>query len=188
MNGRLVYIVGPSGAGKDSVIEWARAHLPPDDPVRFARRTITRMPQEGGEQHLGVSEATFGQWLHEGRFALHWEANGHRYGVGQEIRHWLEQGMTVVVNGSRAHLPCAIDAFPDMIAVHIGAPPVVIEERLRRRGRENAEEVRARMTRSQALAGSDARYALRINNDGSLPRAGARLLELIREGSPVPSR
>ena len=55
MSGRLVYIVGPSGAGKDSVIEWARARLAPQGPVRFAQRTITRTPQEGGEQHLGVS-------------------------------------------------------------------------------------------------------------------------------------
>ena len=46
--GRLVYVAGPSGAGKDSVIEFARQHLPPGAKVRFAQRTITRPADTGG--------------------------------------------------------------------------------------------------------------------------------------------
>ena len=183
MRGRLVYIVGPSGAGKDSVIAWACARLPAQARVRLARRTITRPVQDGGEQHLSVSEPEFGRMLEAGRFAMHWQANGHRYGIDREILSWLDEGMTVVVNGSREHLPCALAGFPALRAVHVGAPPAVIEARLRQRGRENPAEVQARLDRGQALAGAHGRYALEISNEGDLARAGAALLQLLQENT-----
>ena len=90
--GRLIYVVGPSGAGKDSLLEWMRARLPADSGVRLARRTITRPAGAGGEDHIAATDAQFDEALARGEFALHWRANGHRYGIGREIEQWLAAG------------------------------------------------------------------------------------------------
>ena len=40
--GRLVLVVGPSGAGKDTLIDLARAACAGDNRIVFARRVVTR--------------------------------------------------------------------------------------------------------------------------------------------------
>ena len=74
--GRLVYVVGPSGAGKDALLEYARAHLPHGAKVKFAPRWITRPADAGGERHLPLTQAEFEQRVKAGRFAMHWRAHG----------------------------------------------------------------------------------------------------------------
>jgi len=83
MNQRLVYIIGPSGAGKDSVLHGLRMSWPDTLSAHWARRTITRPVQEGGECHEAVDDHTFERLCQAEAFAMHWSANGLRYGVRQ---------------------------------------------------------------------------------------------------------
>jgi len=172
---RLVYVVGPSGAGKDSLLLWVRERLPAAGALAFARRTITRPAAPHGEQHEPASEAQFAARLARGEFVMHWEANGHRYGIGREIVVLLEQGVTVVVNGSRAHLRQARLAFPDLDVVHITAPPALRSARLAQRAREAPAAVRERLAREIPVA----RAALELVNDRALHETGARLLRYL---------
>ena len=141
MSGRLVYVVGPSGAGKDSVLEYARMRLPANAGIIFARRFITREPGSAGEQHIPLSASAFERVLANGHFALHWDANGLRYGIGREISTWMSLGFHVVVNGSREHLPTALEQFQNTFIVCITAPVEVIRHRLSQRARENDAEI-----------------------------------------------
>lgn len=175
MKGRLIYVVGPSGAGKDSVIGYARARLPADAGVAFAQRTITRPASAGGEDHIAVSEAEFEGLLAQGAFAMHWRANGLAYGIGTEIRDWLAAGRTVVVSGSRAHLPVAMADFPDLEVVEVAASVETLRARLGARGREDAAQVERRLARATSLALPPGTPACRIDNDGDLAAAGERL-------------
>ncbi len=68
-------IVGPSGVGKDTVIDAVCATNP--DVIRI-RRTITRASDAGGEDFAGVSEAEFDAAVSRGDFILHWQAHGMR--------------------------------------------------------------------------------------------------------------
>ena len=105
--GRLVYVVGPSGAGKDSVINWARerlisqadAHSNPQ--IVFTPRTITRPLHENSEKHHAVTDTQFEALQQSGEFAMWWRAHGHRYAIGKQIHDELRCGLTVVVSGSR---------------------------------------------------------------------------------------
>jgi len=173
--GRLIYVVGPSGAGKDSVIAWVRDHLPADSALGFARRTITRPVRADGEQHDPVTDMEFAALVARGDFALHWEANGHRYGIGRDIVDQLAAGMSVVVCGSRAYLPRARLAFPKLEVVHVTAPPQVRLKRLARRGREGSVALSERLARAIHVA----EPALELVNDRAIEDSGARLLRYL---------
>ena len=175
MKGRLVYVVGPSGAGKDSVLEYARTHLPADSGVIFARRFITRPPSPNGEQHIPVSTAIYDSILLKGGFSLSWSANGTRYGIGREIQTWMSLGLHVVVNGSREYLQTAACYYPGLLVVHIAAPLEVIEKRLANRGRENSQEIADRLKRAVTLTLPEIHNAYNIINDQNLEVAGDEL-------------
>jgi ribose 1,5-bisphosphokinase len=176
--GRLVYVVGPSGSGKDSVIDWARGRLPPGSGVVFARRAITRPADACGEEHLALTDAEFDACLALGEFAMHWRANGQRYGISREIDQWLARGRTVVVNGSREYLPRAAGRYAQLEAVHVTAPRELLLARLEARGREAAAALASRLARHPGVPDA----ALEIVNDGPLPRAGQRLLDYLARG------
>ncbi|MEM9135097.1 MAG: phosphonate metabolism protein/1,5-bisphosphokinase (PRPP-forming) PhnN [Actinomycetota bacterium] len=176
-SGAVVYVVGPSGAGKDSVLRGARDHL--DQRVRIAVRTITRPPSES-ERNREVSPETFAAEREAGRYALSWEANGHRYGIGTEIDDWLDRGAVVVVNGSRAHLPRAAERYGDRLhPLLITAEPEVLAARLAGRGRETAEERLARLQRSDALGRPDHERLHVIDNSGALDDAVAACVDFL---------
>jgi ribose 1,5-bisphosphokinase len=180
--GRLIYVIGPSGAGKDSLLEWVRIRLPAHSGVRVARRTITRQASAGGEDHIAATDAQFDEALARGEFAMHWRANGHRYGVGREIEQWLADGRSVVVNGSREYLTVAKVKFPQLEAVHVVAPAAVLEARLARRSRERPDEAARRLERNAQLPDAAREVALLLVNDGPIEIAGARLAEFVAGG------
>jgi ribose 1,5-bisphosphokinase len=176
--GRLYYVMGPSGVGKDSVLGWVRAHGVSHD-VLCAHRYITRPADAGGENHVALSEAEFVSRAHRGLFALTWQAHGLHYGIGREIEHWLDHGVTVLVNGSRDAYPQARDRFPALQPVVITASSETIAARLAARGRESDADIAARLARHDAYQAP--RGALVIHNDGSLNDAGDTLLKAITQ-------
>ncbi|MEM6356319.1 MAG: phosphonate metabolism protein/1,5-bisphosphokinase (PRPP-forming) PhnN [Pseudomonadota bacterium] len=146
-HGRLILVVGPSGAGKDTLLDHARATLEGHPGIRFVRRAITRPAEAGGEAHEALSEAAFKARAEDGAFFAHWWAHGLGYGLPAEIADWLAAGETVVANGSRAAAPGIAARCPTMEMVVIDASPDVIAERLAARGRESAKEIMARRAR-----------------------------------------
>ena len=49
--GAIIVVVGPSGAGKDSVIGFVAQHFADRADIDFVRRVITRPSDAGGEDH-----------------------------------------------------------------------------------------------------------------------------------------
>lgn len=180
---RLYYVVGASGAGKDALLRYARERCGGSARVVFAHRYITRPAGAGGENHVALSAAEFAARRALGCFALTWEAHGLAYGIGREVQLWLEQGIDVVVNGSRAALGAAQAAFPSLVAVVVEASPPVIEERLASRGREAGAAAAARLVRGRELGPlADGPGLVRIRNDGPLEVAGEALRGLLESG------
>lgn len=175
--GTLVLVVGPSGAGKDSLIAWCRERLAGDAGVVFPRRVVTRPADAGAEDHDVASEAGFAAALACGAFALHWRAHGLGYGIPATIAADLAAGRNVVVNVSRAVLDEARGRFPPVRIAVVTAPPEVLAERLRRRNREAVDDIAGRLARAAAYAPTGSDVVL-IDNAGRLEDAGARLVAL----------
>lgn len=180
----LYYVAGPSGAGKDTVMKWAREHLPFAAPVVFAHRYITRPADAGGENHVALSESEFELRLARGLFSMHWQSHGLRYGIGIEVLDWLSSGVSVVVSGSREYLARARETFPGLVYVHVTAPPELLRERLRARGREQEAEVEARIERTSRVAAGTGAHDVEIVNHGRIEEAGRQFLDLLVGGPP----
>ena len=171
----LIYVVGPSGAGKDSLLAWLRHHWPSPGGLHVARRTITRPVQAGAEQHEAVSEAEFGNLVSQGAFACHWQAHGFCYGI-RVAELAPPAALCVCLSGSRQHLPFALRQWPHLQVLHVTAPADLIAQRLMLRGRDTAASVRARLSRPPGLPAMDASAVFEVCNDGSLAQAGQQVL------------
>ncbi|AWD20240.1 phosphonate metabolism protein/1,5-bisphosphokinase (PRPP-forming) PhnN [Fuscovulum blasticum] len=166
-------IVGPSGAGKDTLIAGALAARPD---LRRVRRVITRPAEAGGEEFEGVSEADFARRRDAGEFALHWPAHGLHYGIP---RAQIDGPGDVIFNGSRAALRAARAVLPDLRVILITAPDAVLAERLAARGRESAADIQARLARA-GFALPEGIAAVTVVNDGAPERGIARLLAALQ--------
>ena len=182
MVGRLILVVGPSGVGKDSLLDGARAALKGDPAFVFPRRYTTREPDLGGEDYIALTPDEFDFERARGTFALSWEAHGLSYGVPASIRGDLAMGINVVVNVSRAVLDAARATFPGLRVISIIAPRDILRQRLLARGRETEEEIEERLERAEAfqLDGPD---VLTISNDATLEEGIARFVGLIRQAA-----
>jgi len=144
--GRLVLVVGPSGAGKDTLINLARAECADDPGVVFPRRVVTRSAS-AFEDNEEMSDAAFGKALADGRFALHWEAHGHCYALPRAIDDDISAGHAVVVNVSRSVIDALRLRYENVIVVVITAPPEIVAARLAARKRGSDVDVGERLQR-----------------------------------------
>lgn len=172
-------MVGPSGVGKDTLIDGARAALADDPAVVFVRRDITRPAEAGGEDHQPVSEAEFLRREQAGDYTLSWRAHGLCYGVPAEILQDLAMGRRVVANVSRGVIDEARGRLGAVRVVSVSADPDQLAERLRRRGRESEAEISDRIARAQAysIGGDD---VIELRNDGDRESGIARMVAAIR--------
>jgi phosphonate metabolism protein PhnN/1,5-bisphosphokinase (PRPP-forming) len=144
----FVGVVGASGAGKDTVLSGAHVALQERAGIIFARRTITRPADAGGEDHYAVSVAGFGQLKAQGAFALDWQAHGLCYGVpAAAVRH-VAAGHIVVCNISRTAVRPAFSVFGKVEIIEITARPETVAMRLKGRGRETMAEIAGRTART----------------------------------------
>lgn len=181
--GRVIFLIGPSGSGKDSVIDAAREQLHAHG-VEIARRVITRSAEAKGEAAHGVTPERFQAMLQAGEFALSWQANGLAYGIPVQMDAWLAGGRSVLVNGSRAYLPMARCRYPDLLAVGLTVSAQALRQRLLARGRESLDDIEQRLARNAALPAYDAAVQV-IDNSGSLNAAVAALLEVLRRAGVI---
>lgn len=161
--GRFIAVVGPSGVGKDSVMEALIAAHPDFHRVK---RAITRPATAGGEDFESVTRDEFEARRAAGGFALWWTAHGLLYGIPASVCKTLALGVDVLANLSRAQLSQASEVFETLHVLHITARPEVLARRLAARGRETPDDIRARLARDVPLP--DGLRVTRIDNGGQL--------------------
>lgn len=167
--GRFIAVVGPSGVGKDTVMETVCARNPA---LIRVRRVITRSPEAAGEDAESVSVAEFDRRVGAGAFVLHWQAHGLHYGIPATVLDDLAAGRDVVANLSRAVLPDLAHRFTRSMIVLMTAAPEVLAERLAQRGREDEADRAKRLQRAD-FALAEGLDPVVIRNEGPLEQAVA---------------
>lgn len=145
--GKLVLVVGPSGAGKDTLLGLAKAACADDSEIVFPRRVITRQAS-ASEDNEEVSPLTFQEALSRGDFAVHWEAHGHCYALSRAIDDELRAGRTVIANVSRTVVAAMRRSYANVVVLSITAPPNVLAERLTARARSSDGRIEHRLDRT----------------------------------------
>jgi phosphonate metabolism protein PhnN/1,5-bisphosphokinase (PRPP-forming) len=177
MSGQWVFVCGPSGAGKDSVMSWAAQQLAARTELVFARRMVTR-PRHQGSDHDPVSVTQFGKLASQGQLAWQWQAHGFCYGVDAAYTRQVSSGKVVVVNGSREHC-MGLEGHPKVKVVQITTDAQTLIERLAQRGRESPHEVNQRLARNAKFTQWHADFT--VFNQGELADAGLRLVDYLVE-------
>jgi ribose 1,5-bisphosphokinase len=175
--GRLILVVGPSGAGKDTLLGVAKAACAEHKNIVFPRRVVTRQASSSEDNaQLGLDD--FRQALARGDFAMHWEAHGHSYGLPREIDDDIRAGRSVVVNASRTVIDAARRSYANVTVIAITAPPEVLAERLKMRARGSDGKVEDRLSRTVDATAPD----VTILNVGRPEDHARRLVRAIRGG------
>ncbi len=172
----LILVVGPSGAGKDTLLNGARERLADDPRYRFVQRTITRPGQSAEEVHDAISEQAFELRRQAGKFALTWRAHGLHYAIPADIGGDLAAGRIVIANVSRAVVGEAAERFPVSV-IEVSAPADVLARRLAARGREDAVDMARRLSRAIELPLPVERQA--VVNDGTVEQGVRRMVAAI---------
>ena len=182
-SGILFFVVGPSGAGKDTLIDGARAALRNDDRFSFATRLITRPADAGGEAHEAIDAEGFAALEQRRRAA------GLLAGPWPQLRParqpcatTLAAGRHVIANGSRAVLARLVGQVPRLIALVVTASPEILAQRLAARGRETAAGHRRAAGAQPAAAAGGRRDASPSAMTARARRASPRLLRGARRG------
>jgi ribose 1,5-bisphosphokinase len=175
--GRLILVVGPSGAGKDTLLGLAKAACADDRNIVFARRIVTREASvfEDNEQ---VSLEAFRQALAQDAYAMHWEAHGHCYALPRAIDDDIRAGHTLIANVSRTVIGAARRAYADVAVVSITAPPQVLAERLAMRARGSDGKIEQRLGRTVDDAASAPDFT--IMNVSSVEYHARQLVRIIK--------
>jgi ribose 1,5-bisphosphokinase len=176
--GRLVLVVGPSGAGKDTLIDAVRAACRDEARVVFPRRVITRA-SSSAEDHDTMSNEAFDQAAAAGAFALWWTAHGLKYGIPAAIDDGIRAGRTVVCNLSRTVIDVARARYANVSVVQVTAPLEILAARLSARGRGSDGAIMERVQRTVSM-GSELKADAVIENIGAVETAAATLLRIVK--------
>ena len=176
---RLLYVVGPSGAGKDALINRLREIPGLNSKIYFVKRQVDRPSHDSSPMDVFLSADDFVKAIESQSMAMNWCANQHQYGVKlSELKIALTYPLALI-NGSRAYCLEVKKMYPQVEVVHITARESIIKERLMSRNRENATEIENRIHRSRELSQNSTLYAKEILNDTTLDAALEQLLQYI---------
>jgi ribose 1,5-bisphosphokinase len=175
--GRLILVVGPSGAGKDTLLALAKTACADDPNIVFPRRVITRQAS-ASEENEEVSLDAFRDALARGEYAMHWEAHGHCYALPRGIDDDLRAGRTVIANVSRTVIGPARREYANVVVISITAPPQVLAERLAARARSSDGKIEHRLGRT--VDETSSRPDATIVNIGSAEYHARQLVRIIK--------
>ena len=160
--GLLVVLSGPSGAGKDTVLNNLLAK---NKNIRISTSATTRSPREGevdGEDYYFISNEEFVQLISKDGMLEYAEYCGNYYGTPyDQVESWLCKGRDVVLEIEVKGGAQVMKRCPDAVSIFIIPPSLKeLEMRLKNRATEPDKiiEKRLNIAREEINAAKDYNY------------------------------
>ena len=180
MKNKLIYVMGPSGSGKDSLMKWVMQHKEPDLNLRWAHRWVTRENNDHGGTDQFITNERFEELRSNHLLAMDWSANDISYGIESAQLEFKHDHELIFINGSRAYFNHARSLYPELLAIHVSASLETLEGRLLARGRESEASIAKRLKRAELMAVEPDESILEVRNDGELERSGQMVLTYLQ--------
>jgi guanylate kinase len=180
----LVIISGPSGVGKDTIIDALKArHHDPDYHYVVTCTTRARRPGEvnGVDYHFLDREA-FGRQRAEGEFLEASQVHENWYGTPRrQVREALAEGRDVILKIDVQGAAIVKGKVPGALLIFIVPPSLEdLFQRLRTRATETADELEVRQRNAAIeLARADDYDYVVTNETGQVERTAERIDEII---------
>ncbi|HET6481442.1 MAG TPA: guanylate kinase [Actinoplanes sp.] len=185
---RLTVLSGPSGVGKDSVIELIRARSPW---IKLSVSVTTRKMRDyetDGEHYHFVTRQDFQRLIDGGQLLEHAEFAGNLYGTPRaQVEGWLSQGRPVLLKIDLQGARQVRATMPDAQLVFL-APPSVEElrRRLTGRGTDDEETIRRRLAHADEELAAEKEFDRTVVND-FVERAADELVGLLGSSFLTPA-
>lgn len=179
----LIVISGPSGVGKDSLVQRVKDR---GFPFHFVI-TVTDRPRRPGEEHgedyFFVSTAEFKQMIERDELIEHAVVYGQYKGVPrQQVRKAMASGKDVIMRVDVQGAATIAEIAPEAVLIFLSASSEEeLEERLRSRGDSPSEQVERRIaTAREEMKKVSAFDYVVVNRTGALDHAVDDVLAIIR--------
>ena len=178
--GKLIIISAPSGSGKGTVIHRILT-LRPD--IVFSVSATTRAPRPGeieGVSYHFVTREQFEEMIANDDFLEYAEYVGEFYGTPKKpIYEGLEAGKDVLLDIEISGAGQVLGKIPDALTIFIIPPDMEeLERRLRGRGTDNEEKLKARLERARQELEERNIYKHTVIND-RVTRVAGEILSII---------
>ena len=178
----LIVLSGPSGAGKDTVINRMKVlACPLYYVVTMTTRRKREAERDGVDYHF-ISEARFREMLQEGDFLECAQVYGNWYGIPREqVRQALSRGQDVIIKTDVQGAATIKKMVPQAVFIFLVTPTLdELEKRLRQRKTENHFDLELRLktarTELEQLPNFD--YVVVNPNDG-LDQAVSSIISIV---------
>ncbi|QDF28896.1 AAA family ATPase [Halarcobacter anaerophilus] len=171
MDTKIVLIIGPSGAGKDTLIKEAKKEF--KEKINFVKRYITR-ESDVNESNYYIDEYAFEILRHNSYFASSWNAHGNFYGIPKRF---IKNGINLI-SISRGRIKDFENLYDKVYTINITLPKEILKQRLLKRGRENKEDIEKRVQREYEKI--EAKNLIEFDNLASIEDSKKNFISLLK--------
>lgn len=179
--GMLVLFSGPSGVGKDTVLDII---LDKDEKLQRSVSLTTREKRCGevdGEDYYFVTKDEFHTMIQNGQVLEYAQYGENIYGTPKApVDKWLKEGKTVILKIEVKGAQKIREIYPDAVSIFLMPPSMkVLEERIRIRGTEDEADIERRLEIAKNEVMRSADYDFVVVND-NLETASNNVLGIIK--------
>lgn len=179
--GTLFVFSGPSGVGKGTLN--ARLFAEFGDQIAFSVSATTRAPREGeidGKHYFFISRQEFENRIANNDFLEYAQFAGNCYGTPKSyVLSLLEKGKNVLLEIEVQGAMQVMKRMPECVSIFVLPPSFEeLERRLRGRGTESEEKVRARLETARGEIAYAPRYQYQIVNGEDVDAAYHQLRDI----------
>lgn len=180
-DGMLVLFSGPSGVGKDTVLDII---LSKDEKLQRSVSLTTREKRAGeidGEDYYFITKEEFSQMIKDGQVLEYAQYGENIYGTPKApVDKWLKEGKTVILKIEVKGAQKIRELYPEALSIFLLPPSMqILEDRIRRRATESESDIEKRLeiAKNEILRSAD--YDFVVVND-NLDEASDNVLSIIK--------